>query len=99
MKQEIRENWLGDLRLFERQPGQGDEPTQTQTEPADQRDFFGHLYTGDTDTLDSGSVPEDYYSYLEGWYRYAIIDVETLVWLSIWFPIVLLVWLSPLSSI
>ena len=35
------------------------------------RDFFTHLYTGETSGLNSSAVPEDYYTYLEGWYRYS----------------------------
>jgi hypothetical protein len=34
-----------------------------------ERDFFAHLYSGDMASLESGAVPEDYYNYLETWYR------------------------------
>ena len=34
-----------------------------------ERDFFTHLYGGDIGGLDSGNIPEEYYSYLEAWYR------------------------------
>ena len=34
-----------------------------------ERDFFSHLYSGDMTSLESGAVPEDYYNYLESWYR------------------------------
>lgn len=34
-----------------------------------ERDFFAHLYSGDMAALESGAVPEDYYNYLESWYR------------------------------
>jgi len=34
-----------------------------------ERDFFTHLYGGETPGLDAGNIPEEYYSYLEGWYR------------------------------
>ena len=34
-----------------------------------ERDFFTHLYGGETPGLDAGNVPEEYYGYLEGWYR------------------------------
>ncbi|XP_023321887.1 uncharacterized protein LOC111696508 [Eurytemora carolleeae] len=37
--------------------------------PELERDFFTHLYTGETAALDAAAVPEDYYTYLEGWYR------------------------------
>ena len=40
--------------------------------PEVDRDFFTHLYTGETSGLNSSAVPEDYYTYLEGWYRYSI---------------------------
>ena len=32
-------------------------------------DFFSHLYSGDMTAMETGSVPEDYYAYLESWYR------------------------------
>jgi hypothetical protein len=34
-----------------------------------ERDFYSHLYSGDMTSLESGVVPEDYYNYLESWYR------------------------------
>jgi hypothetical protein len=34
-----------------------------------ERDFFSHLYSGDMTALEGSSVPEDYYNYLESWYR------------------------------
>ncbi len=35
-----------------------------------ERDFFAHLYSGDMASLETGTgVPEDYYNYLESWYR------------------------------
>ena len=34
-----------------------------------ERDFYSHLYSGDMTALESGVVPEDYYNYLESWYR------------------------------
>ena len=34
-----------------------------------EKDFFSHLYSGDMTAMETGSVPEDYYSYLESWYR------------------------------
>ena len=34
-----------------------------------ERDFFSHLYSGDMTALEGNSVPEDYYNYLESWYR------------------------------
>ena len=34
-----------------------------------ERDFFTHLYGGETPGLDVGNIPEEYYNYLEGWYR------------------------------
>ena len=34
-----------------------------------ERDFFTHLYGGEIGGLDSGNIPEEYYSYLEAWYR------------------------------
>ena len=34
-----------------------------------ERDFYSHLYSGDMTALESGAVPEDYYNYLESWYR------------------------------
>ena len=34
-----------------------------------EKDFFSHLYSGDMASMEAGSVPEDYYSYLESWYR------------------------------
>merc|ERR1719225_2261659 len=35
--------------------------------PEVERDFFSQLYGGDTP--DAGNIPEEYYSYLENWYR------------------------------
>jgi hypothetical protein len=41
-----------------------------ETVPLDvERDFFAHLYSGDLSGLDSGNIPEEYYTYLEAWYR------------------------------
>ena len=37
--------------------------------PEVERDFFTHLYGGEIGGLDAGNIPEEYYSYLEGWYR------------------------------
>ena len=35
-----------------------------------ERDFYAHLYSGDMTALESGaSVQEDYYNYLDSWYR------------------------------
>lgn len=34
-----------------------------------EKDFFSHLYSGDLSSLESGNVPEDYYNYLESWYK------------------------------
>ncbi len=35
-----------------------------------EKDFFSHLYSGDMPAaLEASSVPEDYYHYLESWYR------------------------------
>merc|ERR1719445_1434141 len=36
--------------------------------PEVERDFFSQLYGGDT-PVDAGNIPEEYYSYLENWYR------------------------------
>ncbi|XP_071746398.1 uncharacterized protein [Lepeophtheirus salmonis] len=33
------------------------------------KDFYSHLYSGDMTGLEAGSVQEDYYHYLETWYR------------------------------
>ena len=38
--------------------------------PEVERDFYAHLYSGDMTALESGaSIPEDYYTYLDSWYR------------------------------
>ena len=37
--------------------------------PEVERDFFAHLYGGDISNLDAGNIPEEYYTYLEAWYR------------------------------
>ena len=34
-----------------------------------ERDFFSHLYSGDLGGDGTEGIPEDYYNYLEGWYR------------------------------
>jgi hypothetical protein len=34
-----------------------------------ERDFYSHLYSGDMTSMEAGAVPEDYYNYLESWYR------------------------------
>ena len=34
-----------------------------------ERDFFSHLYSGEMTALEGSSVPEEYYNYLESWYR------------------------------
>ena len=44
-------------------PGQGPDDVDGE------KDFFSHLYSGDMTSLESGAVPEDYYNYLESWYR------------------------------
>lgn len=51
--------------LSSRLPSSADESIPPELE----RDFFTHLYTGETAALDAAAVPEDYYTYLEGWYR------------------------------
>ncbi|QQP38363.1 Putative LOC101743771, partial [Caligus rogercresseyi] len=33
------------------------------------KDFYSHLYSGDLSGIEGGSIPEDYYHYLESWYR------------------------------
>ena len=47
--------------------------------PEVERDFFSQLYGGDTP--DAGNIPEEYYSYLENWYRSQIsalnMDIKT----------------------
>ena len=38
--------------------------------PEVERDFYAHLYSGDMTALESGAtIPEDYYTYLDSWYR------------------------------
>lgn len=37
--------------------------------PEVERDFFSQLYGGETAGLDAGNIPEEYYTYLEGWYH------------------------------
>ena len=38
--------------------------------PEVERDFYAHLYSGDMTALESGAnIQEDYYNYLDSWYR------------------------------
>ena len=38
--------------------------------PDVERDFYAHLYSGDMTALESGAnIQEDYYNYLDSWYR------------------------------
>ena len=50
------------------QPGSGDGGGDGGSGSGDM-DFFSHLYSGDMTAMETGSVPEDYYAYLESWYR------------------------------
>ena len=50
-------------------PAIGPDPPEGHEELDGERDFYSHLYSGDMTALESGAVPEDYYNYLESWYR------------------------------
>ena len=51
------------------QPGSGDGGGGDGGSGSGDMDFFSHLYSGDMTAMETGSVPEDYYAYLESWYR------------------------------
>ena len=45
-------------------------PDPAGSNPEIERDFYAHLYSGDMTALESGAnIQEDYYNYLDSWYR------------------------------
>ena len=64
----IAERLKHQMFLFYDNPDSVAEPLLPPTGDVE-RDFFSHLYSGDMTALEGSSVPEDYYNYLESWYR------------------------------